>query len=376
MKETDKKSEFRLYGKLNCNYFDLVSGKNEPQQTKGLGFLLSKSPKALEIFLRLIFPGGHIHKLLDLRYVIDCEARQKLEFETNKSNRADIVIRFFDGFVPYCAIVVEAKGWDKTADMKSVTNQVVDYCDKFEILNDFEGEITAVTLTANPILSWEEKYVNVKRIINITWIELVNKFLQENPRDKYEKDLIEDYCNYLLNIESDMKFYETEVLSIPAGNTINLIEDDSIGIYECPSKGKGYGAQKKKMLFLSFRGNHSISRVLYKVADVVLMKFGDEEAIEALARIDESYAQRVKNYIAKLHTLDKDQEKRVFFLDFSKSIQLPHPCRPTSGNRGRMPQGAVKYELQQFFQRPKGEFKKEEVVLLSRKGKFDDEELD
>ena len=174
-----------------------------------------------------------------------------------------------------------------------------------------------------------------------------------------------------------MIFYETEVLSIPAGNTIDLIEDDAIGIYECPSEGRGYGAQKKKMLFLSFRaGKSSISTVLYKVADVVRMKFGDEDAIEALAHIDKSYTQRVKNYIAKLPTLDKDQEKRVFFLDFSKSIQLPHPCRPTPGNSGRMPQGAVKYELQQFFQSPKGKFKGKEVVLLSKKVNVDDEELD
>ena len=131
------------------------------------------------------------------------------------------------------------------------------------------------------------------------------------------------------------------------------------------------------MLFLSFRaGKGSISTVLYKVADVIRMKFGDEDAIEALSHIDNSYTQRVKNYIAKLPTLDKDQEKRVFFLDFSKSIQLPNPCRPTPGSTGRMPQGAVKYELQQFFQTPKGEFKNKKVVLLSKKDKDDDEELD
>ena len=381
MKEIENKSEFRLYGRLNSNYFNLVSGKKEPQQTKGLGFLLSKSPKALEIFLRLLFPGEHIKKLLDLRCVIDCEARQRLGYETNNSKRADIVIRFFDGLIPYRAIVIEAKGWDKKADEKSVTNQVIDYCDKFEILKDFKGEITAVTLTANPILSWEEKYVNVKRIINITWIELVNKFLYKKSRNKFENkfenNLIEDYCNYLLNIESDMKFYETEVLSIPAGNTIDLIEDNSIGIYECPNKQEdenkkrdGHPSQKKMALYLSFReGKGGISRFLYKVSDVVVMKFGDNDAIEALGRIDESYVQRVKNYIEKLPSLNKDTEKRVFFLDFDKSIKLPHPCKPGAAKT----QGPVNYELHEFFKSPNGKLGNEEVVILRRKGKVDDE---
>ena len=373
MKEIENKSEFRLYGRLNCNYFNLVSGNKEPQQTKGLGFLLSKSPKALEIFLRLLFPRVHIKKLLDLRCVIDCEARQRLGYETNNSKRADIVIRFFEGLIPYRAIVIEAKGWDKKADEKSVTNQVIDYCDKFEILKDFKGEITAVTLTANPILSWEEKYVNVKRIINITWIELVNKFLYEKPRNKFENNLIEDYCNYLLNIESDMKFYETEVLSIPAGNTIDLIEDNSIGIYECPNKQEdenkkrdGHPSQKKKALYLTFRaGNGGVSRVLYKVSDVVVMKFGDTDAIEALGHIDKDYVRRVENYKEKLPSLNIYTEKRVFFLDFDKSIKLPHPCKPETN-----PQSPVKYELYEFFQEPKGELiTGEKAVILQERGK-------
>ena len=143
---------------------------------------------------------------------------------------------------------------------------------------------------------------------------------------------------------------------------------------------KSFSADVAKMEFESWCEKNgkvpSKYSYVYKVADVVRMKFGDEDAIEALAHIDKSYTQRVKNYIAKLPTLDKDQEKQVFFLDFSKSIQLPHPCRPTPGNSGRMPQGAVKYELQQFFQSPNGKFKGKEVVLLSKKVNVDNEELD
>lgn len=43
-------SEFRRYDKINCNEFDLISGKTEPKQTMALGFLLSKSSNALHAF--------------------------------------------------------------------------------------------------------------------------------------------------------------------------------------------------------------------------------------------------------------------------------------------------------------------------------------
>ena len=118
-------AEFRLYGKLNCNYFDLVSGKHEPQQTKGLGLLLSKSPKALEIFLRLLFLGKHINKLLDMRCVIDCEACQKEDAETNKSKRADIIIRFFNSHTEELPLILTLAPIFKSASLVDLGERVL-----------------------------------------------------------------------------------------------------------------------------------------------------------------------------------------------------------------------------------------------------------
>ena len=353
-------TEFRLYGRLNCNFFDLVSGEKEPQQTKGLGLLLSKSPKALELFLRLVCPGQHIKKLLELRCVVDCEAIQKEEDKTNSSKRADIVIRFYeDGLTPHCAIVVEAKGWDKTAREEQVTNQVINYCEKFEILQEFEDKITAVTLTANRILSHQEKYEKVKSIVNITWLQLLNAFTEANlPNNKFEKELIKNYCDYLLKIKGDMKFYETEVLSLTAKESIDRVKKHLI--YECPNTYDN--RYKKNALFFSFRDKNGESKYLYKVSEAMVMRF-DNEGINALKSTNEDYAKRAEAYRDESHELDLTQEKWVLFLDKERSIQLPYPCKPEFV---RGAQGPIKYNLCEYFASPNED---NLVILKSKKSR-------
>ena len=294
-----------------------------------------------------------------MRCVIDCEAIQKEDAETNKSKRADIIIRFYKSFRPKSAIIVEAKGWDKKAAEEQVGHQVINYCEKFKILKEFEGKITAVTLTANRILE------KVKEVINITWIDLVSKLIEgNNASNIFEKELIEDYCNYLLRIGGNMKYYETEVLSIPAGDTKELIENPEIGIYECPNsqedpnkKRDGYPSQKKRALYLSFRGEGGISKRLYKVSDIVVMRF-EEKDFEALANINQNYAKRARKYKDNNKSLNT-KEKRVFFLDTKNSIELPHPTKPKNSNTY-----TKGFSLHQYFGATTQEADGQEYVIL------------
>ena len=64
--------EFRLYNKLNCTIFDLI-GDKEPDQTKGLGYLLYYSPEAMKLFLNLIFPGEkkRMKELIESKWIIE-----------------------------------------------------------------------------------------------------------------------------------------------------------------------------------------------------------------------------------------------------------------------------------------------------------------
>ena len=51
--ETRQDMEFRIYNKMNCTLFDMI-GHKEPDQTKGLGYILANSKEAMNIFLGLI----------------------------------------------------------------------------------------------------------------------------------------------------------------------------------------------------------------------------------------------------------------------------------------------------------------------------------
>ena len=85
-------AEYRLYGKPNCSLFDLV-GNKEPDQTKGLGLLLSESTEAMKSFLHVLGKNFHAEN----ECIVDCELRQARG--NNLSYRADIVIRFYDNFI-------------------------------------------------------------------------------------------------------------------------------------------------------------------------------------------------------------------------------------------------------------------------------------
>lgn len=72
-----------------------------------LGYLLAKSDIALETFLRMLFCKGDVKKLMSYKCVVDCEMINPLP--NRKSQRADIVLRFYSNYCPEHAIIIEAK---------------------------------------------------------------------------------------------------------------------------------------------------------------------------------------------------------------------------------------------------------------------------
>jgi hypothetical protein len=163
-------------------------------------------------------------------------------------------------------------------------------------------------------------------IISITWNDVIDAFSKIK-----DNTLIIDFCNYLFKINGAMKFYEEDVLSIPASNTIDEVE--KFGIYECPNNSN-YSGYDKRTLYLSFRAKKGISNKLYKVNDVIPVTLGDNRAIEALDNVCNGYADRLKQYIAARQDkgLNTSEEKLVFFLNLNESINLPYPSKPAGRN--------------------------------------------
>ena len=336
-------TEFRLYNRLKCSFFDLIPGEQEPKQTKALGLVLSKSSQALDKFLELIFPNDNLlcKKLRSCRCIIDCEARQNINFEEQKSYRTDIILRFYErNIIPYLAIVIEAKGISVRINIEDVIRQVKIYKDTFNILDDFEDkDINLVTITkfTTPI--------NKENIRCITWSDILTTFLECK-----NNNIIDDFCNFLLKINGAMKFYEEDVLSIPAGSTFDCV--DKYGIYECPNN-RAYQKYNKKVLYFSFRAKQGISQKLYKVKDVIPIVLGDDNAIRALNNIGDGYADRLIQYIQdrqKSVGLNMEEEKLVFFFNLEESITLPYPVKPVKNNTF-----TKCYSLSKYFGKPNQE---------------------
>lgn len=347
--------EFRLYNKLNCSIFDLI-GDKEPDQTKGLGYLLYYSPEAMKLFLNLVYPGDNekIKDLLGAKCIIDCELTQKTGGNTSK--RSDIVIRFFDGINPKEAIVVEAKSAKGRIGNIGATSQVNDYKKLFKPLTYFKTNITLVTLTT------------VVQIVNtsvktITWQGIRDAFSSAT------EPMIQEYLNYINKIKGVMNFYNKEILSIDATNTVKYAKERDIAIYECPNDPNDqrrrrylmYKARaESKPLYFAYRDRGKIE-YLFKIQDVVSLDLSDNSAIDVLDKMGKypNIKNRLENYKKKVTCTGT---KFVFIIDLDESIKLPFPVQYDSSSRA--PQSPVYLSLKEVFGEPVNG-----TVLISNKKK-------
>ena len=250
--------EYRLYGKPDCNLFNLI-GDKEPDQTKGLGLVLSESKDAMKAFLDLIrttFPQGLTpHKLMQCKWIVDCELIQPLS--NSNSYRADIVIRFHDNHQPFYAVVIEAKSVNIDPDPHAAQQQLHSYVNIFTPLKSFGSNISEVVLTNTKMNS------ALPSSIFITWGEVIDALEKVQHETTVNK-----YLKYLTKINGNMKHYTHEVMSIPTGVTYNLIAKNLI--YICPTGGKHYNARsKEKPLFIACRQREGKIKELFKIKDII-----------------------------------------------------------------------------------------------------------
>jgi len=322
---------FRLYNKLSSSYFDLISGDKETQQTKGLGLLLSKSELALKTFLNLPAIRSKTGQL-DLteisRLIVNCE----LVSQTENKFRADIVLRFYINDKPYKALLIEAKSINKGTSVYETNKQIENYIFKqsFKELAEFGSESYGVTLTKYP------SYTEHPNLISLTWSDLIKAFYKAGSKDC---DLLNDYFNFITNINGAMKFYEKEVFSIP---TVKWSSDaiSKFYIYECPNSGKYL--IKYKPLYLTFRssGGGEMEK-LYKVDEILILNF--QKDLDTFLNDNKSYNSDILNNVREYAKYMKEiglwkslpsDDKQVFILS-KNTIELKNKPKPKINNSFR-----------------------------------------
>ena len=363
--------EFRLYNKQNCSIFDLI-GEKEPDQTKGLGYLLSVSHKAMELFLLMLFPNEkrNVSNMLKMRWIVDCEMRQKTK--AKQSVRADIVIRFYKGLVPYNAIVVEAKSVKGYITNSHATSQVANYSRIFTPLLQFRNEqITLVTLTTSICLS--SHFPNIK---TITWQDLRNAFTEceiDKNTTLQEIQLIKDYAKFINQIQGSMNYYDEEVLTIPAGDTIEYVRTPDCAIYECPIRGKYKSRGERHPLYVAFRerGHHGCIRDLYKIQDILSFDLDDVDTIDVLSAMEQDGKPKYPNIKSRIEYYKRNnpyyskEMKWVFIIDTENSIHLPYRVEYEGSIKGMA--GIAYRKLNEIIREPEKDDKGGLVVKLKMK---------
>lgn len=364
--------EFRLYNKLNCSVFDLI-GHKEPDQTKGLGYLLSASHKAMRLFLSLLFPNekNEVLSMLKKRCIVDCEMMQRTQ--KMQSVRADIVIRFYDKYTPYKAIVIEAKSVIGHINNLYATTQVAYYRKLFTSLSQFRNEqVTLVTLTTAICL--DSRFPHIK---TLTWQDLRDVFTEckgdENTTIK-EIQLIKEYARFINQIQGSMNYYDEEVLTIPAGDTIQYVRNPDCAIYECPIRGQYKSRGERHPLYVAFRERGHNGRItdLYKIQDILSFDLDDEDAINVIAAMEQDGSPKYPNIKSRIQYYKDNNPnytkeiKWVFIIDHENSIHLPYRVEYDGSTRGLT--GISYRKLNEFIRQPTNG---EDVIKLKKKNSTD-----
>ena len=336
---------------IGSSLFDLI-GTKEPDQTKSLGYVLSRSEIAMKLFLTRVIGKNHAKELMECDCIVTCE--QQLDSGNDTIDRADIVIRFprYNEI-----IIVEAKGLNAKTKAEDAVQQAIRYAERMKYN---KCAIVSLTNSRNYYICDRKGYT----IVALQWIDIVDDFdtivrTQKNNDVSLEKD----FLNYLLKISGLMNYYDIEVLSIPAGDTIEGVE--KAHVYKC-SHEKNKSRGEHKPLFIAFREKGGVVKKLYKVENLISIPIEGEGYENVKDQLEERYRERIDNYKKITHHDGKDQEhKWVFFLDEEKSIDLPNPVKYEIN-----PQGIeIRRPLKDYFSTETKEINgKKYVVFKSLKG--------
>lgn len=342
------KTSFRLYkvhsSKRYSSFFDLIDGDNETKQTKGLAYTFSKYPNLVLMFIKSVLPAATLRglPLSEVDYV-QVDAEMLSEGQVNI--RRDITLTFYRGNAKRFVIVMEAKsskkGFVKDNDL---TVQLSSYL-KPEYFPGEQGiPVLGITITKYRVI-----HPMGTGFISITWnqiITLLTDFMRLKQNRNIDLDIAREYTDFLTGVKNGMNFYEVEVLSVAAGETLSLTKKHFI--HACPHNRRGFNY--KTPIYITFRSaGGGEMEFLYKIKEIVALDPLSPNLDVVLDGIEADFADRIKRYIADRSASNfgfeyKDAEYRFYNLDKHEVIHLKHLPKPEANNAGPR-----YYTISEFF---------------------------
>jgi hypothetical protein len=321
IKRQNIKTSFRLYSKsksdLQSSVFDLISGEKETKQTKGLAYVFSLYPDFLLKFLDINNIKREIEKTIGREYNINDIDKIEVSAEkiTKSKKRADIVLKINFRQNDSIALIIEAKS-TKAGNINNIGEQI-----NFYMQN---GEIEDLKNTPRIGLILTKYKHNVSNVINIEWSFMINfilDFCKNNPDHK----ILKEFSDFIINIDSEMIFFEKEVLSIPAGRSFPKVEKHDV--YDCPNNNN---YSYKKPLYVTFRKTESVMEYLHKIEDIIILNPSDKNEMDAFnnSTISDDVKKRILSYINEPdYNINEGIEKRFYILS-KERIKLTQKPKP------------------------------------------------
>lgn len=324
-------TKFQLYQQsdkytVSSSIFDMISTEKnlETKQTKALAYMLAYEPDFLKFIIGEIFTrwNKRIIKKRDCLYWKNGQDQWhfevKAEFVLQERGRSDIVIQAknHENKTDWI-IVIEAKNMNANAQEQKTYEQQKRYVDYFHSLG--MEPVIPVLLTKNIDFTYHSE-----GCIPLTWGDIVT-FVQRIVRKRNCDRLFREFFDFLTGANRKMKFYEEDVISVPAGRTFDLVKE--FGVYICPNTQK---YNYKNTLYMTFRRHGGIMEMLYSVKRLYTLRC-DEEELEQL-EMPAAHREAILAYLKKAgeNHPGKSNEMQVYILDKNHTIQLPAGTKPIS----------------------------------------------
>lgn len=320
---------FRLYQqgglpKFESSFFEMIDGDRETKQTKSLAYVFRKCPYVLETFLKQTAVSKGLKQIdFSLRQLKSCDLvtiDAEMISENKSKLRRDITISFFEQMQMKLVILIEAKSI-KVKHNSSIEEQLDQYIDPSFFPSDAGIPKLRVALTKHKHIFSTER----SDCIALEWSELINllyQCLNNNKKAPYA-ELLQEYLDFITGVDSGMKFYEHEVLSIPADASIDFIQTHLI--HGTPNDRFH---QYKPTIFITFRYDGSQMDTLYKVEDMLVFNPKHPSLETLLSGLNKAYVPRLLGYIQQRKQEWKFSKDDYRFYILSETEQIPLPHRP------------------------------------------------
>lgn len=300
-------------------------GGQETGLTKGLAAVLASDPLALAALIQLpaiiaLLGAANVRTLLEETLTVSVQAE---ELQANGLRR-DVVVRFFTAHGHEMTLMIEAKAQKSASNARSsasLFSQLQAYLAGSSAFDSPGDQRVGVTLTRVRSLA------SGSDLASITWTDLVQICLAQGT------GAARDFGEHLLRT-SGLRYYEIEVYSVPAGDSIALIWQ--FGLHAEPAD-----RHPRAALYLAPReAAGGRIRELYRIRNFFDLDL--DQQLSELARLqqaDPNLAQRVRTYLQARRAIWPAEAGVIRFYDLeTPGIPLAHAPRPR-----RNPRGAVTF---------------------------------